>query len=223
MPLLRSAKSSFDHEYFKFSINSLNTISANSRTVVLDFTVTDKKDGLGVSGFDSILTLELNNASVNNGNSQTDPRLSSSGKVIVEAVNRMGMGNFANSDLDGRLGQYGIKYPDLRATRQLIFGASQAEDTWGVFDSQSRRGILIFNLPGEGTISEWSLTSSLLPDMKVAVENTVYANQELLSEKPSIAVDNAFELALGDAVTGRGQSMADQQAGDQRNTIGDAG
>jgi hypothetical protein len=48
------------------------------------------------------------------------------------------MGNFTDANLEQKLGQYGIRYPDLRATRQLIFGASQSEGTWGVLDGQSR-------------------------------------------------------------------------------------
>jgi Mg-chelatase subunit ChlD len=149
---------SFEQEYFTFTVNSLVSQVDRSRSVVLDFTVTDKKDGMGTSGFDAILNLELKSATAQN-NTGSD-RLSSSGKVVLDAVNRKGIDSLAASSLEGKLEQLGVKSPDLIATRRLIFGASEDDGAWGVFDGQSRRGILIFTLPGKGELNEWVLTSS---------------------------------------------------------------
>ena len=177
---------SFDHAYFTLTINAITPMTDRSRTVVLDFTVADKPDGMGTSGFDAILTLAKNDAA--------------DSQAVQTAVNRKGIGGFGNANLEGQLSQKGILMPDLVATRNLLFGASSASDTWGVLDGQSRRGILLFNLPGSSAPSEWSLTSSLLPDLKFMIQNAAFGNPELLSDKPVVSIDLAFQNILREAV-----------------------
>lgn len=171
----------FDHEYFTFTVNSLSPDRADSRRIVLDFTVTDKPDGQGTAGFDAALTLQRN----------------TEGSVITEALSRKGIGNFGSTgDLYAKAGTY---TPDLRQTNALIFGASDPDSTWGAFDGQSRRGLLIYNLP-DANYSDWSLTCSFLPDMKLPVEPSAYPHQPLLCQRPVVEIDKTFEQALNAAV-----------------------
>lgn len=171
----------FEHEYFTFTVNALSPVSDGSRRIVLDFTVTDKADGQGTAGFDAALTLQRD----------TD------GSVITEAVSRKGIGNFSStSDLYAKAGTYTA---DLRDTRALIFGASDDDSTWGAFDGQSRRGLLIYNLP-DANYGDWSLTCGFLPTMKLTVEPSVYTHQELLCQRPVVEIDKTFEQALNAAV-----------------------
>ena len=115
---------------------------------MLDFTLHDKKDGDGTGGIESILQLERG---------EQDKREASA----LAVGGRSGLANFSGGDSN-------IATVEAFETNKLIFGALQESGTWGAFDGQSRRGILIFTL-SEGDPTEWSLTSSMFPDLKISV------------------------------------------------------
>ncbi len=171
----------YSHQYFDFTINSLAIASEGSSMVVLDFTLHDKKDGDGTGGIESILQLERGE--------QDESEASA-----LAVGGRSGLANFSGGDSN-------IATVDAFETNKLIFGALQESGTWGAFDGQSRRGILIFTL-SEGDPTEWSLTSSMFPDLKISVSAVPYAHIPLLTPKPDIVVDDTFEKALEEAVSG---------------------
>lgn len=173
----------YSHEYIDLTINSLAVHPDDEFLVVLDFTLHDKKDGVGTSGLESILQLERG-------------ELEESDKVLQALTGRKGLGNFAS-------GGEGDSVITISAdhTNRLIFGGTQESEAWGAFDGQSRRGIFLFSLPSR-EISEWSLTSSLLPELKLPISAEPYQHEALLEQKPEIELDNNFEKELAEAVEG---------------------
>jgi hypothetical protein len=178
----------FSHQYFDLAINSFAPAADGSRQAILDFTLTDKKDGFGTSGLESVLLVQQEDMLSGQGDTMTDAEKAS---IIA---GRKGLGEFSSSE-------YGDSavYVDTAATGELIFGAVEETGTWSVFDGQSRRGILVFELP-EGS-SSWCLTSTELPDMKVSLSSQAYSNASLLARKPEIPEDSTFAQLLNEKVS----------------------
>ncbi len=170
----------FSHEYFDLTVNAL-CLDAHSGAAVLDFTIHDKKDGEGTGGLESVLQLE-----------RGEPSQESAAQQMV--AGRSGLGSFAGGNEDIVTASFG-------GTNRLVFGAIQEDGTWGAFDGQSRRGILVFEISGEDP-SGWTLTSPLLPDLRLPVSPAAYPHLALLAEKPEIERNSDFEKALEEAVAG---------------------
>ncbi len=177
----------FSHKYFDLTVNSFSLTAENSGKAVLDFTLTDKKDGEGTAGLESVLLLQKNEALDKTQDGKT------AGELQQAAAGRTGLGNFTSSSENTA----GV---NIDETERLIFGAAQENGSWAAFDGQSRRGLLIFDLP-EGDSSGWTLTCGELPDMRIPLSTGVYPYTPLLAEKPVIVVDSDFEKALNEAVT----------------------
>ncbi|MDD2502289.1 MAG: hypothetical protein PHG58_00310, partial [Clostridia bacterium] len=176
-----SSKQSFEHEYFTFTINSLSPVEKESSYIALDFTVADKVDGQGTSGFDGILTLERDTRDA----------------PVNQAVSRKGLGDFGGvSDV---LAEAGVILPDTYRTQELIYGGSDPDGNWGAFDGQSRRGVMIFALP-DNEYEAWTLTCSYLPDMNISITNTPSLHPALLSLRPPVRIDEDFQQELNNAV-----------------------
>jgi len=170
----------FSHEYFDLTVNAL-CMDTYSGAAVLDFTLHDKKDGEGTGGLESVLQLE-----------RGEPSQESAARQMV--AGRSGLGSFAGGNED-------IVTASFDGTNRLVFGAIQESGTWGAFDGQSRRGILIFEISGEDP-AEWTLTSPLLPALRLPVSPAAYPHRALLAEKPEIERNGDFEQALKEAVAG---------------------
>jgi Mg-chelatase subunit ChlD len=196
----------YSHEYFDLTVNALSPASENSSQIVLDFTLTDKKDGEGTGGLESILQLQRKDT--NEDDDSTD-------ELQQAVMGRSGLSGFAGGESET------IAIVDLVHTNQLIFGGTQENGSWGAFDGQSRRGIFLFDLPPGSEPSEWMLTSSLLPELKLSVSSTPYQHVALLAQKPEILVDITFEKQLEEAVNGAiAAYQATRPASSDRKPIG---
>ena len=191
-----SIAQTFSHEYFNLRVNSLTCMGSDSNNVVLDFTLEDKKDGLGTGGLEGVLQLQKRSTLAQTAKGEA--RKLSQGEIGVMAGSRKGLGNFADSSQ----GDENIIEVNTAETAQLLFGAYNEKGNWGAFDGQKRRGILIFSIPNESRLSEWALTSTLLPDVNIPVSESVYPYQGLLGQKPEIPRDTEFEASLAEAVAG---------------------
>lgn len=195
----------YSHEYFDLTVNSLSPSNENSSQIVLDFTLTDKKDGEGTGGLESILQLQR-------GDVKENEESASEQQVVA---GRSGLAAFTDGGTDS------VITVDLESTNQLIFGGTQEVGAWSAFDGQSRRGIFLFELPSGSEPSEWALTSSLLPELKLPVGSTPYQYRALLAEKPEVVVDTTFEKQLEEAVNGAiAAYLATRPTPSSRNTVG---
>lgn len=194
----------YEHEFFTFTVNELARDRNDSRNIILDFTVNDKKDGEGTAGFDTILYLKRDTSKID---FSTDTTTGGNGGTVITAVRSKGLGNFGDySDLFEPLG---LCNADLEATRELVFGASYADQDWGAFDGQKRRGILVFYLPDDYEEAELELVSDLMPGLSVTPGKSSFSNPELLCKTLEAEQDNSFRDALDEAVEKR---IADYQA-----------
>lgn len=186
----------YEHEYFTLVVNKLAYMEKDSDKVILDFTVIDKKDGEGTGAFDSVLYLYRD---VEGLDFETNTSSSPNGGTYIEAISRKGLGNFGDaSDL---LAPVGIKFADLDDTQELIFGASDEDTTWGAYDGQARRGILIFSVPDDEYRNEWRLSAECLPDLSLAIDSkNYYGDSPLLVEKIGIDTYDNFDEELSEKV-----------------------
>lgn len=166
----------FEHEYFTLVINRLAYATDREDRAVLDFTVIDKADGEGTGGFDTMFHLYRNPDPAS-----TDASVQSNGAVVIDAVGRKGLGNFG--DATKLMEPVGIKMANLSATQELIFGASDAKNMWGAYDGQSRRGVLLFDIPNDNQKDKWRLCSDILPDLSVPISKDYFGKSPLLTKK----------------------------------------
>lgn len=102
----------------------------------------------------------------------------------------------------GRIGLGGGEYSDSEVilpnsdTQQLVFGVAEG---FGVFEGQSRRGIVVFNKP-QGDLADWTLQSRYLGSMKVPIVSAKFASPELLGFIKQVELDTSFEQQLDAAV-----------------------
>lgn len=183
----------FSHEYFNLKVNSLARLDSESNYVVLDFTLEDKKDGLGTSGLEGVLQLQKN--STLSSAAPGGVREPSQEEIGLMAASRKGLGNFASDSNEN------IIEVNTEETARLLFGAYYMDGNWGAFDGQKRRGLLIFSVPWDSDLADWTLTSTLLRDVNIPVSSDPYPYQALLGRKPEIPVDTDFEQSLEEAVT----------------------
>ncbi len=81
-------------------------------------------------------------------------------------------------------------------TSDLVFGIG---DDFGVFEGQSRRGVILFRKPG-GNLADWTLQSKYMDTLTVPLTAGTFASPELLGRKSEALVDNTFEKDLSAAV-----------------------
>ncbi|MEA4831126.1 MAG: VWA domain-containing protein [Oscillospiraceae bacterium] len=178
----------FNNKYFSLTVNSFTLLQTDGNQAVLDFTLTDKKDGQGTGGIESVLMLQRSESMSDSRDSMTSEELQ------MAAAGRKGLGDFTSESEN-------TVSVDSEATSKLLFGVLQKTGSWGAYDGQSRRGIMIFTLPDDDP-SGWVLTCSEMLDMSVELGTEPYKDKSLLAEKPEIPVDDDFENALSEAVTG---------------------
>lgn len=132
--------------------------SSAEHIVVVDCTLVDEPDGFGTSleGF-----LKLVRDDYAGVQSEVD---------VVKLVTQGGLGDFTDS---------GEVYYELEPSIQtdaLALGLGDAV----VKDGESRRGILIFEIPTEGVDHDWTLTSDLFPNLELVISDAVYSQPELV-------------------------------------------
>ena len=102
----------------------------------------------------------------------------------------------------GRIGLSGGEYSDSEIifpnddTQQLVFGVGEG---FGVFEGQSRRGIVAFNKP-QGDLADWTLQSRYFADMNVPIVPGKFSSPELLGFIKQVERDKSFEQQLDAAV-----------------------
>lgn len=85
----------------------------------------------------------------------------------------------------------------LRETQNLVFGV---DASFGVFEGQSRRGIVVFPKPRE-PLADWSLQSPYVESLNVPITTGKFSSPELLGMKTEVGADNKFAGRLDAAVT----------------------
>lgn len=99
-----------------------------------------------------------------------------------------GLGNFASGSSSENM-----IMPEGFVSR-LLFGV---DGEWAVFDGAARRGIIIFQLPSEGTSGEWTLQSPFFKSLKNPIRKGTYGSSGLLVYENDIAgLSDEFEEEL---------------------------
>ncbi len=207
------AASKYENEYFTFEVNEIAYENIEWKDqVILDFTITDKpdEDALGTGGIDELFYLEREAAEA------TDAHSESSG-TMIDAVSRKGLGSFA--DMTDLFGEQGMVYPSKYETARLVFGASYENRDWGVYEGQSRRGILVFNVPDDNG-HEWHLKSEFINDLDVVVPDSEISDRNLLATTLNIEVDDPLDGILAQKVAAAIEEYRATHPGEDVETIG---
>lgn len=179
----------WSHEYFDMTINALRRVSKdNASMVVLDFTISDKKDGLGLKDISGLLALAKTSSSGGDGKLSQD-----SAKYFGNnlAVGRNGIGNL-NKPTSSNIA------PVSTETANLLYGASS---DWAVLDGATRRGILLFKLPQGANVDQWALNCGIIEALNQPIEKEFYEYPALLARKEVVKRDTTIENKLREAVT----------------------
>lgn len=172
----------YSHEYFDLTINALRRESQNyNTTIVLDITLRDKPDGLGMKDIAGLLALSRT------GSGDSAKHFGSS-----LAVGRSGIGNLSDPFVSNNV--VGVS----NETDNLLYSANT---DFTVLDGATRRGILLFRIPHGSNISEWKLNCGILEEMSQPIEEAYYGYPELLAKKQYVERNDAFEIELREAVT----------------------
>jgi len=182
-----SLGSKWSHEYFDITINALRRVAKdNEKIIVLDFTINDKKDGLGLKDISGLLAL---------AKTESDGKLSQdSAKYFGSnlAVGRNGIGNLNNTPVNNNV------VPVSGETNDLLYAANS---DWACLDGAARRGILLFRLPNGADISQWKLNCGVIEELSQPIEASYYEYPALLSKKQKVDRNDTVELQLREAVT----------------------
>lgn len=148
--------------------------------IIADITIFDKKDGVGTTGLDGIFALIRDDYSEE--------------AAAASAVNpQKGIGNFGDSSGESEY----ICEPYFTSS-QLLFGI---DDNFAVFDGASRRGLLVFTLPGENGHS-WTLQSPFFKGLKEPVRGGSYGSPELMVYETSAeGEEDEFDRKLHEAIS----------------------
>jgi len=178
----------YSHEYFDVTINSFSKHPDSNSRVILDFTITDKKDGYGLGGVSDIFYVDKPDAN------NPDITFDSKGRANVKAARRKGLGDFGYDD-------YQIPKTVISTntdyTGELLYGAYEPEGEWAVYDGMSRRGLLVFYTGAEGS----TLKSDYFPELALAADSNPYPYNALLAQRQIIEKDEDFEKKLDEAVS----------------------
>ncbi len=180
----------YSHEYFDLTVNALSVHPDSSSRVILDFTITDKKDGYGLGGVGDIFTLER---LASEGDNVT---LDAKGKATVKAATRKGLGDFASDELVAA-GQ--LNTPDMDYTAELLYGAVEPSGEWAVYDGMSRRGLLVFYANDDPTL--WALTSPYFEELQLTPSAGQYAWPALLAQRQEVERDEDYQQLFDEAVS----------------------
>lgn len=177
----------FSHEYFDVVINDMGRLDGYG---LLDVTIFDKADseGLGTSGLTRLFSLDCKAAMPDNVEVEK-------GKTMIKAVSRRGLGNFGSADfvVPGRV------EADSEYCEKLLYGI---DDKWGVFDGQSRRGVIAFKLTGGYEESDdWEIISEYIPSVKIKLPKSEFANKSLLVKDTFFPFNNEREERIDAAVS----------------------
>ncbi len=167
--------------------NNQKTRDILANSVILDVTFTDIPGNEGTRIPADFFTLVNKNYQASSGN---------------VTAGRIG--------LDGADSSGGKLISPNNSTKQLIFAV---DSSFGVFEGQSRRGIVIFNKPN-GAIEDWTLQSRYMEDIQVPITKGSFESPELLGYKTDIEVNNDFETQLKVAI----QSSVDLYAALNKET-----
>ncbi|NLE26125.1 MAG: hypothetical protein GX625_12440, partial [Clostridiaceae bacterium] len=162
------------NDALQLTMNNENKRGFLNNTVILDVTFTDLPGNDGTRIPTDFFALV-------NKNYQAP-----SGEVTA---GRIGIGGSEDSSGGNLLS------PD-RSTEQLVFGV---DSSFGVFEGQSRRGIVIFSQP-RGEIVDWTLQSPYIENLQVPITTEPFASPELLGYKTEVRISDEFEAQLEVAV-----------------------
>ncbi len=191
---------SFSHPYFDLTVHALRKLANNSNKIVLDFTLRDKPDGVGLSGVQSLFMLSKEETAAADGQHKLSAAAAGKAGAAI-AAGRKGLGSFGDSD-----NVKSVVSPSS-ATDKLLFGA---DADWAVLDNNSRRGIMVFDLPHGEDAAQWNLCSGFLEELLLPVEADVYGYLPLLAEKQEVPRQLDFQRALEEKVSA---AVAAYQAG----------
>lgn len=136
---------------------------------LVDLTITDKIDGFGTTNIPDMFRFVSNR--VKEG--------SSPGQYIVDGEEQVGLGNFSADELF---------IPHDGITERLVLGIN---DSWGVLDGESRRGLMIFELRDR----QFNLQSQYFKGLNLPPQNSAYSNKKLLIQDMAKTSDDQ-EFAL---------------------------
>lgn len=182
-----AGKISYEGDGMTMTVNALTRIKQieglHKTMVVADITITDKADGLGTTGFTNTFTL------IRDGYNATEAE-----QPIVGSV---GLGNFTSGGTNDK-----VLAPDP-LTDQLLFGIN---NSFNVYDGESRRGFVVFTLPNNLYNEAWTLQSPYFPDLKQSLAAGTYTegsfkDQGLLVTQKSPKIDETFNRNLTVALT----------------------
>ncbi|MGI6085106.1 MAG: VWA domain-containing protein [Acetivibrionales bacterium] len=143
-----------------------------SSSVILDVTINDLPGNEGTRIPDDFFVLVNKNYQAPSGNA---------------AVGRIGIG--------GQESDNNLKYK-ASETNALAFGINS---DFGVFEGQSRRGIVIFSKPG-GDLSDWTLQSPYMESLQAPITKGTFASPELIGFTTEVRINRDFEEQLDAAV-----------------------
>ena len=206
----------YAHEYFDLVINAIHPVSAGGRYVVLDFTLTDKKDGTGFGSPETIFLLERDTNGME-ATGEDNITVDSVGRITVQTVKRKGLGNFGSDEFRPQL-PVGVIGVDASTSRYYLYGAVETIGDWGVMDGHSRRGVLLFTLP-DYIASDWTLTSPFIPELHVPVSADPYPYTPLLAERTNVDRNDSFQKQL-DAKTSAAISLYRAEHAISVSTVG---
>lgn len=178
----------YDGDGMSITVNSLARINElpdrSGYLVVADITVTDLEDGFGTMGFVDSFTL------VREG---YDP---SAEEQLPMTAGAVGLGSFASGT------DYNIIYPD-EMTNDLLFGIS---GDFVVFDGESRRGFVLFDVPADSYEEGWILTSPYFPTLNLLLAAGSYNENDfkdnaLLVKQLAPDADESFNESLSIALS----------------------
>lgn len=102
----------------------------------------------------------------------------------------------------GRIGIGGGQQSDSKLinkaneTNNLAFGV---KSDFGVFEGQSRRGIILFSKPN-GDLADWTLQSPYMESLQVPISTGTFASPELIGYTTEVQINREFEDQLDAAV-----------------------
>jgi hypothetical protein len=172
------------NEYFDLTVNALRRLRKGYGQVVLDFTINEKKDGMGLTGVGQMFALSKQET-VGADGSHTLSESASKELGAQAAAGRKGLGSLNSNEFDVP----GVATANEKETQNLLYGV---DSDWAVLDGASRRGILMFDLPRDDDFGQWALTSAFIEDLYLPVEDALYDYTPLLAEKQTIERETDF-------------------------------
>ncbi len=146
--------------------------------VALDVTFRDQADGSHTRIGPLLVLKKKGSGAVNQA--AFDQRLAAA-RMEAATKKHRGMGDFGATGVAGpaAVAATGVCRAQALETK-LIFGLDEKSV---VFDGQTRRGVMLFNLPRKAKIVDWELGSLILDNIARSVQTTSFKDPLLLSER----------------------------------------